>query len=56
MKSKLLIISIVSAVFCLCSCGNTKEEFNLIPVKSNGQWGYINRQGTYVINPQFKSA
>ena len=56
MKSKLLIISIVSAAFCLCSCGNSKEEFNLIPVKSNGQWGYINRQGTYVINPQFKSA
>jgi hypothetical protein len=28
----------------------------LIPVKSSGKWGYINKKGEYLINPQFKDA
>jgi hypothetical protein len=28
----------------------------LIPVKSGEKWGYINKKGEYVINPQFKDA
>ena len=32
-------------------------DYSLIPVSSNGErWGYINRKGEYIINPQFEDA
>ncbi|MBP1673035.1 MAG: hypothetical protein H6Q25_850 [Bacteroidetes bacterium] len=37
------------------SCSN-KSNIKLIPVKSDEKWGYINKKGEYVINPQFKDA
>lgn len=54
---KLLII--LSLLLVFISCGNkSKKEvtFDLIPVKSGEYWGYINLEGKFIINPQFKSA
>ena len=38
--------------FCI-SCSNNSKQLELIPVKSGEKWGYINKKGEYVINPQF---
>lgn len=40
---------------CCTSCSDDKK-LKLIPVKSGDQWGYINKKGEYVINPQFEAA
>ena len=36
--------------------GKGSERSSLYPVKVNGQWGYIDKTGKIVINPQFDSA
>ena len=47
-------------ICCMCifslSCSNNQSQINfeLIPVKSGEKWGYVNKKGEYVINPQFK--
>lgn len=40
------------------SCSDTPYhlEIKLIPVKSGEKWGYVDREGHYVINPQFEEA
>ena len=35
---------------------DSKYSFELIPVKSGENWGYIDTKGNYVINPQYKTA
>lgn len=42
----------------LASCGSPSGEvdYNLLPVKSGGRYGYVNPEGKYVINPQFDDA
>lgn len=43
----------------LIACNNNKStELNLklIPAKSGQYWGYINQEGKFIINPQFKYA
>ncbi|MBS1573149.1 MAG: WG repeat-containing protein [Bacteroidetes bacterium] len=35
---------------------NTDFSYDLIPVEINGKWGYIDKIGNYVINPQFTIA
>lgn len=57
MKFRLFII----LVFCLSnlffsSCFNFENKYELIPVKMDSKWGYINMKGNYVINPQFAEA
>ncbi|MBL0049661.1 MAG: WG repeat-containing protein [Bacteroidetes bacterium] len=41
-----------------CSHNSSNDRFSylLIPVQSDEKWGYIDKQGKYVVNPQFKSA
>ena len=46
-------------VLFLFSCNSTKkEEFSLklIPVKQGDYWGYIDKDGKFVVNPQFRNA
>ena len=51
-KSLLIIITIL----IISACSNSTIDLKLIPVKSGDKWGYIDKKGTFVINPQFKSA
>lgn len=39
-----------------CSKNNSKINLELIPVESGKKWGYINKKGEYIINPQFQDA
>jgi hypothetical protein len=43
-------------VFCISCTKIFQEDLKLIPVKSGEKWGYINKKGDYVINPQFVDA
>ncbi|MDR0829255.1 MAG: WG repeat-containing protein, partial [Prevotellaceae bacterium] len=53
--SKLFVMCSLLA-FCI-SCSNSNQaDLKLIPVKSGEKWGYINKKGEYVINPQFQDA
>ena len=51
----LVICSLIA--FCIsCSNNSNQVDLKLIPVKSGEKWGYINKKGEYVINPQFADA
>ncbi len=52
---KLLAICCLFAFSVSCSKSN-QEDLKLIPVKSGEKWGYINKKGEYLINPQFQDA
>ncbi|MGI8641781.1 MAG: WG repeat-containing protein [Pyrinomonadaceae bacterium] len=61
MKVKtLLIMFAVLSAFLLSSCNPAinplggKETTNLFPIRQNEKWGYINRKGEVVIQPQFE--
>lgn len=44
-------------ILCLLPCLAGAEEDNaLYPIRENGLWGYMNRQGETVIAPQWKTA
>jgi len=43
-------------LIALISCGKNKEEIKLIPIKSGDKWGYIDKEGKYIINAQFEEA
>ncbi len=43
-------------VLFMNSCLNFKDKYELIPVNSDSKWGYIDKTGKYVINPQFAEA
>lgn len=45
------------AFFCVLGC-NTKKgiDLKLIPMKSGEYWGYVNHEGKFKIQPQFKYA
>lgn len=56
MKKYLHIISVVLITIIITSCsGDGKEisEVKLIPVKSGGEYQYIDHEGKIIINPQF---
>lgn len=50
---KLLFLCCIILVNISCS---NKSNIKLIPVQSEDKWGYINKKGEYIINPQFKDA
>lgn len=53
----LLYASLIICMISSCSGGgNGRSEIKLIPVKSGKNYQYIDREGTIVINPQFKEA
>jgi hypothetical protein len=50
---------VVLAVLFLSSCNSAKKDFfsfKLIPVKQGDYWGYVDKNGKFVVNPQFKNA
>ena len=59
MRKKSILFFVCLAVLASVSCGQQKEmkESSLLfPVKQDGKWGYIDKTGKIVINPQFDSA
>ena len=51
---KLALLLGVSILLSSCIFQKSTEiDISLIPVKSGEKWGYINKKGVYVINPQF---
>jgi hypothetical protein len=56
-----LSVVFVLVLFMLGGCAkdtqkSKKKSEGLFPVKSGGRWGYIDKQGKIVINPQFDRA
>ncbi len=50
---------VVFVVVLLFGCNSSKKEyfsFKLIPVKQGDYWGYIDKNGKFSVNPQFKRA
>lgn len=41
---------------CTTKKTDDKFDYELLPIESNEKWGYIDHEGKYVINPQFKDA
>jgi hypothetical protein len=58
-KKELKIVSF-ALILIMSACSNVgkkdKFSYNLVPVQSDEKWGYIDKGGKYVINPQFKFA
>ncbi|MBR4584476.1 MAG: WG repeat-containing protein [Bacteroidales bacterium] len=58
---RVLVVAIFAsliAMFSLVSCNSSSSDvdISLIPVRSGDRWGYINKKGEYIINPQFNDA
>lgn len=51
-----MVLCILSIMFLLVSCSSSSDNLKLIPVKTGEKWGYIDKTGKYVINPQFQEA
>jgi len=58
LKKYLVIAPLVLSLLYSCTNKNRNDIFSykLIPVEAEGKWGYINKEGKYIINPQFKDA
>lgn len=54
----LKVLAICCAILIVSSCKNEKSGFDVssIPVKFGEKWGYIDKKGEYIINPQFRDA
>lgn len=57
-KVKLLIFSAFLAVisFLFYSCDSSTPSIKTVPYKSGDMWGYIDKEGKILINPQFAEA
>jgi len=57
MKTTLLFIAIIVGLFYSCnSLNENSQSIKLIPYKSGDKWGYIDKEGKILINPQFNYA
>ena len=52
----LAIVGIIAFFLLRTSAPPFKPDTSLIPVSDGEHWGYINKEGHYIINPQFKDA
>ena len=46
----------LAAATIIAGCASRSNQTDLICVKFGTQWGFINKKGQYVINPQFDYA
>jgi hypothetical protein len=48
----------LALLLCIFSCTKKSDDFEykILPVKSGDKWGYIDKEGKYVVNPQFDNA
>lgn len=51
-----IIVLLIITLFSSCIGGKSDKDLKLIPVQSGKYWGFIDHEGKYVINPQFKFA
>lgn len=56
-------INALTLLFCfaafllqMASCSSSSDNLTLIPVQTGEKWGYVNKSGKYIINPQFAEA
>ncbi|MDR2963570.1 MAG: WG repeat-containing protein [Bacteroidales bacterium] len=56
MKKTLRLFCIYISIATLFSCANKQSVVDLLPVKTNDKFQYINTQGELIINPQFTVA
>lgn len=55
-KKTNLILGVLASLI-LYACSSTQDvDYDLIPVRQVDTWGYIDHNGTWVINPQFEEA
>lgn len=55
MKNSNIIVLILSSIFFI-SCSKSVGKIELFPVKSGDKWGFVDREGKIVVNPQFEEA
>lgn len=55
MKNSLLFLAF-TAVMTFYSCTTETDNVKLFPIKSGDKWGYVDKQGLYIINSQFLDA
>ena len=56
MKKLLLLLSAITLTLSSCFFKTSEIDNSLLPVKSGEKWGYVNKKGVFVINPQYKDA
>ena len=60
-KSKIPVILIILLTIAVTGCGEESNynsvgnlfEDGLLAAESNGEWGYIDKKGEYVVKPRF---
>ena len=52
----MIIIAVLFSACDLFAPSKLEIDISLIPVESGDKWGYINKEGKYIINPQFSDA
>lgn len=55
MKKSIILALILNSMFFI-SCSKSVDKVELFPVKSGEKWGFVDRDGKIVINPQFAEA
>lgn len=55
MRKSIVLALILNSMFFI-SCSKSVAKVELFPVKSGDKWGFVDREGKIVINPQFAEA
>ena len=53
---RLMLVCVMILALCLSVSLAEEESGALYPIRENGLWGYMNRAGEVVIEPQFAEA